>query len=147
MSKDASGLPGIVMAVKHLVWVFEGAPGPVQEAANAVPAVMIETTPNTTGADAPERYASRLDCLDMSFSLKVRYPTVGFPAPDWRVYPGLPTRAPGPGEIYITLRSLCKGASIVSRRWGVLNWPDQKAGCACITAHSENELESDGAAS
>src|SRR5665213_2780047 len=89
MSKDVSGLPGIVMAVKHLVWVFEGAPGPVQEAATAAPAVMIETTPNTTGADAPERNASRFDRLDMSLSLKVRYPTVGFPAPNWQSISGI----------------------------------------------------------
>src|SRR5260370_30804773 len=65
------------MAVTHLVCVFEGAPGPVQGAATAMPAVASDTTPNSAGASAPERYASKFDCVDMHSSLKVL--TLGFP--------------------------------------------------------------------
>src|SRR5207247_11394046 len=49
MSYDRRGLPGIWTAVKHLVSVVVGAPGPVQ-AASAAPDVASDPTPTSSGA-------------------------------------------------------------------------------------------------
>src|SRR5690242_2640117 len=49
MSNDFSWLPVIGMAVRHLVWVLVGAPGPVQGAATADTAAASNTIPNSTG--------------------------------------------------------------------------------------------------
>src|SRR5437763_1956190 len=61
MSKDVSGLPpgiGMAMAVRHLVCVFEGAPGPAQgAAAKAIPVAAAES--NRTGASAVDQLARK----------------------------------------------------------------------------------------
>ncbi len=58
------------MAVKHLVCVFVGAPGPVQGAPTAMPGVASDTTPNSAGANARE-ICEHIDCLDIVTSLKL----------------------------------------------------------------------------
>src|ERR1700680_3939715 len=67
MSNDFSG-PGSGMAVRHLVCVFEGAPGPVQEAAMAMPDPASDTRPNSAGASTPVKDAIKFDFVDMNFS-------------------------------------------------------------------------------
>src|SRR5437899_2453961 len=49
MSNDLNGLPGILIAVKHLVSVLVGAPGPVQ-AASAAPGIASNTAANSAVA-------------------------------------------------------------------------------------------------
>src|ERR1700682_4509703 len=57
MSNDRSGLPGIWTAVRHLVSVLVGAPGPIQ-AANAAPDVASEAAP--ISAQVEESFESML---------------------------------------------------------------------------------------
>jgi hypothetical protein len=68
MSKDFTCVPGIVIAVRHLVWVFEGAPGPVQGPATATPAAARNTIPNSAIANARDGYRYTADSLDMDSS-------------------------------------------------------------------------------
>src|SRR5262245_38911800 len=60
MSYDCSGLPGIWTAVRHLVCVVVGAPGPVHWAC-AAPDVASDTAPNSIEATTsmPSRFGRR----------------------------------------------------------------------------------------
>src|SRR5262245_18585730 len=60
MSYDCSGLPGIWTAVRHLVCVVVGAPGPVHWA-SAAPDVASDTAPNSIEAtrSMPSRFGRR----------------------------------------------------------------------------------------
>src|SRR5262245_37297231 len=59
MSYDCSGLPGIWTAVRHLVCVVVGAPGPVHWA-SAAPNVASDTAPNSIEATTsmPSRFGA-----------------------------------------------------------------------------------------
>src|SRR5215831_10719269 len=67
MSNDRSGLPVMVTAVRHLVCVVVGAPGPVHGAATA-PVVPSDTAPMTAGATVPRKYARSLAFLVITSS-------------------------------------------------------------------------------
>src|ERR1700687_306365 len=63
MSNDFNGPPS-GMAVRHLVCVFEGAPGPVQEAATAMPGPASATSPNNAGASTLDIYEVKFDFIE-----------------------------------------------------------------------------------
>src|SRR5262245_2042532 len=63
MSYDCSGLPGIWTAVRHLVCVLVGAPGP-SHTARAAPDVASDTAPNST--EATRSVASRFGPISAS---------------------------------------------------------------------------------
>ena len=64
MSKERSGLPVMVMAVRHFVCVVVGAPGPVQGAAKAGDATK-DAAPIAATAMEPDKQANASLCFDM----------------------------------------------------------------------------------
>src|SRR5215470_17701468 len=78
MSKLVRGLPGIVMAVTHLVCALSGAPGPTHPAAAAGEDGTSVAAPSNAVATVPEKYASNLPYLVMrSLPLEEPFPHKG----------------------------------------------------------------------
>src|SRR5262245_25753026 len=69
MSNDCSGWPGISTAVRHLVWVVVGAPGPLQgaRAAPVVTSIILPSRTRVRTAASTVAFENRLD-LGILFS-------------------------------------------------------------------------------